>query len=113
MVSLLQGEGRTVRVLKPKLELERVIEARCLRHAKRLGWTSRKMNGLGFRAWPDRLLIPPRRSRLPVLWIEFKRVGEHPTPLQRKLHKDLRARGQRVHVIDNLQEFVRVLARSR
>ena len=101
-----------MRVLKSKPELERVIEARCLRHAKRLGWTSRKMNGLGFRAWPDRLFIPPNEIPDRVMFfVEFKRVGERPTPLQRAVHTNLRARGQAVFIIDSLEEFEDVLAR--
>jgi hypothetical protein len=65
------------------------------------------MNGLGFNAWPDRLFLGPRsnRGRSRPLWVEFKRPGEAPTPLQRYIHADLRARGERVEVIDRLENF--------
>ncbi len=87
---------------KGKPELERKTEERCLNRAKARGWLSRKLNGLGFRAWPDRLMIPSAtlpRSVIagpviaPPFWIEFKRWGEDLSPDQARLQKDLKARG--------------------
>lgn len=112
-------------------KLERTVEGRCDDHAKARGWTSRKMNGLGFRSWPDRLFIPPpvpqkklnfpggrnaaqqsvRRDprnaqKMQRFWVEFKREGEEPTPAQKQIHRDLRARGEAVHVVDNFGAFL-------
>ena len=75
------------------------IEETCRQSALALGWASRKMNGLGFRSWPDRFFIPPvvgnkalrafsrgnvaqMSARLEAhqvqkrrgFWVEFKRV---------------------------------------
>lgn len=104
------SEAKVRRLLKRKKK-EINVEARAVKHAKEAGWLSRKMNGLGFAAWPDRLFIPrraPLRERLDRFWVEFKRVGEAPTPMQDKMHADLRARGEAVYVIDNIDDFKKV-----
>lgn len=103
---------------------EKSIEQACVKMAKAKNWESRKMNGLGFRDWPDRLFIPPPfknfrstygfgASRvLPKgerFWVEFKRKGKEPTPSQWKRINDLRARGECVNVIDNVEIFKEVL----
>lgn len=110
----LRTRGPRDKKSKPKPELERVIEKRCDKYAKGLGWTSRKMNGLGFRNWCDRLYVPPeQRGRMcgarRVLWVEFKKVGEQPTEAQADHHDEMRRRGQDVHVIDNLDDFKRLI----
>jgi len=60
---------KPVRVTPP---LEKDIEARFLRLLKerKLDIKVRKMNGLGYAAWPDRLIIGPRGF---MMWLEFKR----------------------------------------
>lgn len=86
------------------------IEESCRVLAQDRGWTSRKMNGLGFRDWPDRIFLPPvtsRRGRR--FWAEFKRPGEEPTPAQAKMHRNLRARGEEVWVLDNKEDFEKVM----
>jgi hypothetical protein len=86
--------------------LERDLENRCVKLARSRGWLSRKMNGLGNASWPDRLFVPPPNIPIKtVLWVEFKLPGKDPTPLQEHMHKDLRARGQWVDVIDNENDF--------
>lgn len=100
-----------------KYRLERDLENDAVRYAHReRGFMSRKMNGLGFRAWPDRLFIWPqtemqRKLKLPARqeYVEFKLPGEEPTPLQLKIHRMLRAMGCKVHVIDNWVDFYAVL----
>lgn len=89
--------------------LESAIEARCVALARRRGWLVRKMNGLGFRAWPDRLFLPPRESRAVRFWIEFKRPGGGLTPLQARALDDLAARGEVVHVISTFDDFAHLL----
>lgn len=94
--------------------LESKIEGDAVKHAKARGWLARKMNGLGFNDWPDRLFLPPpgmNRETNHVrerFWVEFKRRGAKPTPAQARMHKDLRARGERVFVCDSLASFTAV-----
>lgn len=106
-------EARIRSVMKQRRKKESSLEARCVKYAKSRGLLARKMNGLGFRDWPDRLFIPvkiatARKSvwQSQVLWVEFKKPGEVPTPSQERMHKDLRSRGQRVVVIDDYDLFV-------
>lgn len=96
--------------------LEGKIEDDSRIHARDLGWDSRKMNGLGYNAWPDRLFIPPvKKKKRPFaddrrpFWVEFKRKDEVPTPTQDRKIKELRSRGETVYVIDNFVSFKKVL----
>lgn len=57
-----------------------------------------KLNLMGFRGWPDRLIFGDKRF---VLFIEFKRPGEEPSPHQSKIHRVLRGWGFTVLVIDD------------
>lgn len=80
----------------PKGPLESAIEKKVVDWAvTHLGAKTRKMNGLGFRGWPDRLVLLPMCQEL---WIEFKRIGEEASPSQRNLHGVLRAQGREVWV---------------
>lgn len=98
--------------------LERTLEAWCVEKAKEQGWRSRKMNGLGFRDWPDRLFIRPPTSVVTkgslkmyrsVVWVEFKRKGKKPTANQLLLHNFLRQCGAYVRVIDTPDKFLELL----
>lgn len=74
--------------------LERDAEGKFCREVKDRGGITRKMNGLGFRSWPDRAVVKPKVK--PLLWIEFKRKGEPLTPLQQQCHWMLQRMGQQV-----------------
>lgn len=90
-----------------KKVLERTIENRVVQVAKeRWGLLSRKMNGLGFNHWPDRLFPLPNKR---VLWIEFKRPGQGLTEAQADLHRRLTRLGQDVIVCDNAGEAMAAL----
>jgi len=95
---------------------EIVLEARAVKRAKERGWLARKMNGLGYMAWPDRLFIPKplskrHHSRVRPFWVEFKRRGEKATPLQARLHRELTKRGELVYVIDTFEDFCEIFNR--
>ena len=79
--------------------LERRIEATVVDYAKKLRMFAYKMNGFGTRSWPDRLFLAQGGR---VLFVEFKRAGEKPTPLQAHCHEKLRALGFRVEVVDDV-----------
>ena len=59
----------------------------------------RKMNGLGFASWPDRLIIGPHKF---TCWIEFKRkeIGKL-SPGQVTLFNEMGGMGHVVHVLDD------------
>lgn len=87
---------------------EAKLEAQCVAWAHGRGWLSRKMNGLGFNSWEDRVLLPPARHGnvlMPPLWVELKLPGKAPTKLQRDHHRAMRRRGQVTRVVHTLAEF--------
>lgn len=79
--------------------LEKHIERPVVEYAKKRGVIVRKMDGFGYRAWPDRMLLGPEGR---VLFIEFKRPGGTTTPLQAQLHSQLEALGHEVQVLDDV-----------
>jgi hypothetical protein len=62
-----------------------------------------KLNILGIRGFPDRLILFPHAK---VLFVEFKRQGEKPRKLQEHVHKILGAMGFEVKVYDNVDQAV-------
>lgn len=87
---------------------EATVEGRAVEFAKARGWLARKMNGLGYAHWPDRLFVPPASSGC-SFWVEFKRVGQDTTFAQSDLIADLRSRGERVYVVRRFDEFETIL----
>lgn len=89
--------------------LESAIENRTNTKAKELGYISRKMNGLGFRSWPDRLFLSFKGN---AVFIEFKRPGETATESQAHLHQQLRKMGFDVQVFDNVDKAFQYLKKK-
>lgn len=75
--------------------LESSIERAVVEYAKKLGVLVHKTGQDG---WPDRLFLFKGR----VAWIEFKREGEEPRPLQKYVHKEMAQRGHTVYVVDDV-----------
>lgn len=73
-----------------------------------------KLNIIGFKGFPDRLIIWPHRN---VLFIEFKKPGEEPTRLQLHIHKVLVSMGFEVKVYDDVniavEEIKTIITASR
>jgi hypothetical protein len=102
-------EKRIARRVRRRKKCEATVEERAVEIAKSRGWLARKMNGLGYAAWPDRLFIPPEAVRAPDkgwrFWVEFKRHGQKPTPAQLDMIRTLRSRGEKVYVCDTFEKF--------
>lgn len=81
--------------------LEKSIEGAVVRWAKAMELEVVKLNGMGKRSHPDRMFLGPGEK---VLFIEFKREGEEPTPLQLHLHQQWAKLGHKVWVVDNVQQ---------
>ncbi len=83
--------------------IEKDIENSAIRVVKRRypGTITRKMNGAGFRGWPDRLFLVPG---LDAFWIEYKRPGLNLTKLQIDIVAELRNLGQRVYICASTEE---------
>ena len=52
--------------------------------------------------YPDRICLLPAGV---VLWVELKSTGKKPTQLQLQRHEELRSRGYRVYVVDDLKSL--------
>ncbi|HSB59212.1 MAG TPA: hypothetical protein VLD66_06375 [Methyloceanibacter sp.] len=88
--------------------LESVIERKACDYYVRHGALTRKLNGMGNRSWPDRLVVGFGFSFM----IEFKRPGFKLTPLQASLHGKLKKRKYRnLYVTDNLAEAIAIFDR--
>lgn len=87
---------------KTRAPLESSVENPVVAYAKKKGVLVRKMNGLGFRGWPDRLFI---FSGGVVVWVEFKAPGKlkNLSSNQKEIIQTLKDLGQHVYVIDDKQ----------
>ena len=105
MVSVCEKQGRSMLI-----RLEADVEKKVCGYADRIKLIHIKLNVLGRRGWPDRLFLPPGGR---PIFIEFKRPGENPEPLQEYRHEILRAAGYRVFVVDNYADGIAALESPR
>ncbi|MGZ3184396.1 MAG: VRR-NUC domain-containing protein [Telluria sp.] len=101
---------------------ESKIEKYLVERVKALGGEVRKVNWIGRRGAPDRLVMLPTRRLTEgldcawcnpaglVIWVELKATGKVAEPHQLREHKRMRAMGQRVEVVDSFQRVDEVLA---
>lgn len=78
---------------------ERDIERYLTTQAKACGGEVRKVQWIGRRGAPDRLVMLPGQT----CFIELKAPGEKAKPHQEREHKRMRDMGQRVVVIDSIE----------
>lgn len=78
--------------------LEKDIEAYLVKRAKQAGWVAYKFVAPGRRSVPDRLVLKDNGT---VFFVEVKRPGGKPTPLQEAEHAALRSLGFTVYTVDN------------
>lgn len=102
---------------------ERDIEAHLVKRVKALGGEVRKVQWIGRRGAPDRLvMLPALRKGWGVsadlivqrsdntLWVELKAPGAKPEPHQAREHERMRKMGQIVVVIDSIEGVEDLLA---
>lgn len=80
--------------------IERDVEARFRRMAKRCGGWALKLVSPGNSGMPDRVAILPNGE---LRLVELKAPGEKPRPLQVRMFSRLAKRGHPVTVIDSLE----------
>ena len=85
--------------------LERVIERYLQRKAKAAGILCWKFVSPGHAGVPDRVLMARGRT----VWVELKRPGGKPRPLQLARHQEMRDAGQDVRVIDNQKDCLALI----
>jgi len=97
---------------------ESQIESHLVKRVKMLGGEVRKVQWIGRRGAPDRLVMLPDRFTLnpdrwikPVsVWVELKAPGVKAERHQLREHERMREMGQRVEVIDSIEAVERLLA---
>lgn len=80
--------------------LEKVIEGKVCDYAKSLGCLHYKFTSPARRSVPDRMFVMPAGKG--VFFIEFKRLGQEPTPSQAVEIDKIRKQGIPVYVVDNV-----------
>ena len=92
---------------------ERDIEADLVKRVKALGGEVRKVQWIGRRGAPDRLVMLPfddNKGSETTIWVELKAPGKRPTVQQLREHDRMRAMGQRVEVIDSVDGVTELLS---
>lgn len=93
---------------------ERDIERHLVKRAKELGGEVRKVEWIGRRGAPDRLIMLPQEAYIDdarsCIWVELKAPGVAPEPYQLREHERMRKLGQRVEVIDSIEAVERLLS---
>lgn len=85
---------------------ERDIERHLVERVKALGGECRKVQWIGRRGAPDRVVwFADGRE----IWIELKAPGAKPEPHQAREHERMRGMGRRVEVVDSIARVEEVL----
>jgi hypothetical protein len=104
---------------------ESIIERHLVKRVKELGGEVRKVQWIGRRGAPDRLVMLPETcitdeceggvyytDTFPAqtVWVELKATGVKPETHQLREHERMRAMGQRVVVIDSIEGVEELLS---
>lgn len=98
---------------------ESVIEKYLVAQVKAAGGEVRKVQWIGRRGAPDRLVLLPyspfsrglyQATKPSSTWVELKAPGAEPESHQVREHDRLRAFGEHVEVIDSIQAVDRLLS---
>lgn len=98
---------------------ERDIEAYLVKRVKAMGGEVRKVQWIGRRGAPDRLVMLPTfldshtpfaRISRGTVWVELKAPGVAPESHQLREHERMRKVGQKVAVIDSLEGVEELLS---
>lgn len=99
MIQMGLTAGMSTKQVKP--QSEKVTDALLRKRIKALGGKYIKLGTQYQSALPDRVcLLSDGRT----VFVEVKSEGEKPTPLQEITHRDFRALGHRVEVIDTAEK---------
>lgn len=95
----------------PRRPRERDVERYLVQRVRAMGGEVRKVQWIGRRGAPDRLvLLPAADQGAWTFWAELKSPGKKARVTQQREHDRLRAFGHRVEVIDSKESVDRVLA---
>lgn len=86
---------------------EKIIEKKLVQAVKAMGGIAPKFTSPGFDGMPDRLVLLPDGK---CGFVEVKRHGEKPRPLQESRHGVLRQLGFKVYVLDDGEKIGGILS---
>jgi len=85
---------------------EKTIEQKLVQAVRAMGGIAPKLTSPGFDGMPDRLVLLPKGR---IAFVEVKRHGEKPRPLQEARHGVLRRLGFKVYVLDDGEQIGGIL----
>lgn len=85
---------------------EKIVERKLTKAVKAMGGIAPKFVSPGLDGMPDRLVLLPGGK---CGFVEVKRLGEKPRPLQEARHGMLRRLGFKVYVLDHVGQIGEVL----
>ncbi len=85
---------------------EKQIEQALIKAVKQKGGICPKWVSPGYAGVPDRIVLLPKGR---AAFVEVKRKGENPRPLQVHRHRQLRALGFKVYVLDDTKDIEKIL----
>ena len=86
--------------------LEKALERKLANAIKAAGGIAPKLVCPGFDGMPDRFVLLPKGK---IAFVEVKRHGEKPSPLQEARHGLIRRLGFKVYVLDNGEQIGGIL----
>ena len=89
---------------------EKTIEQKFVKAVKAMGGIAPKFVSPGFDGMPDRLVLLPNGI---IAFVEVKRNGEKPRPLQEARHELLRRLGFEVYILDDGEQIPGLLTEIR
>lgn len=89
---------------------EKTIEQKFVKAVKAMGGIAPKFISPGFDGMPDRLVLLPTGI---IAFVEVKRYGEKPRPLQEARHELLRRLGFDVYILDDGEQIPGLLTEIR
>ena len=85
---------------------EKTIEQKFIKEVKAMGGIALKFVSPGYDGMPDRIVLLPMGK---IAFVEVKKYGEKPRPLQVARHGMLRQLGLHVYVLDDETQIGRIL----
>lgn len=85
---------------------EREIEQQLVRAVRAVGGIAPKFTSPGFDGMPDRVILLPGSK---IGFVEVKRHGEKPRPLQEARHGVLRRLGFQVYILDDTKQIEQII----
>ena len=82
--------------------LEKEVEKKLVTAVQLMDGVAVKFVSPGFAGMPDRLVLLPGGR---MAFVEVKRPGEQPRPLQKARHRMLRRLGFKVYVLDSVEKI--------